>query len=303
MMLTYGPDSYSSQAWLENDAETYSFGEKARALHILSRKLEWMARGETRSNSSGRFLSQVCSHDLSADSSQLHSPSGCPTHSRSRSVFRSPQWDGCHESSASSAYSYSTAKESHTGLGRGSEDEAGSTAGNMLVHEEDVGSADKGYGNGTSGSDNLESEDESEGEGSNQAGSGSECGESCSDNEESGSGSGSGSSAPESEEETPKTKPDKLPPEASSEADPNALQTISIPEVNDKDSEGEWRNNCCNFAHSQDVDFGQWRDCMISEGHKEWAKQDKMTCDHADPNKKVKHPDPHGVPIAYMESR
>ena len=43
-----------------------------------------------------------------------------------------------------------------------------------------------------------------------------------------------------------------------------------------------------------------WRDCEISEGHNEW---DKMTCDHVDPHKRVKHSDPLDVPIAYMESQ
>ena len=46
-----------------------------------------------------------------------------------------------------------------------------------------------------------------------------------------------------------------------------------------------------------------WRDHKISEGHDEWAKLDKMTCDHTDPHKRVKHPYPLGVPITYMESQ
>ena len=40
---------------------------------------------------------------------------------------------------------------------------------------------------------------------------------------------------------------------------------------------------------------------MISKGHEEWAKQNKMICNYADPTKRAKHPDPLGAPIAYME--
>ena len=54
---------------------------------------------------------------------------------------------------------------------------------------------------------------------------------------------------------------------------------------------------------AQDIDFGEWRDYMIREGYKEWAKWDKMICNHADPHKRAKHPDPLGAPIAYMESK
>ena len=43
MILAHGPESYSSQAWLKNEEETYSLGENTRASHILSKKLEWMA--------------------------------------------------------------------------------------------------------------------------------------------------------------------------------------------------------------------------------------------------------------------
>ena len=39
MMLMYGPESYSSQAWLQNEEETSSLGEGAKASHILEKKL------------------------------------------------------------------------------------------------------------------------------------------------------------------------------------------------------------------------------------------------------------------------
>ena len=41
---------------------------------------------------------------------------------------------------------------------------------------------------------------------------------------------------------------------------------------------------------------------MIEAGHKEWAMQDAMTCNHAKHGNKVKHPDPVGMPLGYMVS-
>ena len=210
----------------------------------------------------------------------------------SRIISRPPKWDASHESSASSAYSHSTAKESHAVSGRGSKDEASSTTGNMSEHKGDGGSAGEG-----SGGDDLESE------GPNPKGSGSKCWESCTENEETGSGSGSGSSASESKDEIPKAKLNKPPPKASLEVNPNASQTPLLPELDDKDFEDELKSYCHDLTHFQDVDFGKWRDCMISEGQEEWVKQDKMICNHADPHKRVKHPDLLGVSITYMESK
>ena len=68
--------------------------------------------------------------------------------------------------------------------------------------------------------------------------------------------------------------------------DLNVSQTSLIPEVNEKDLEDEQKINHHDYAHSQDVDFGAWRDRMISQGHEEWTQWDKMTCNHADPHKK-----------------
>ena len=51
-----------------------------------------------------------------------------------------------------------------------------------------------------------------------------------------------------------------------------------------------------------DVDIGAWRDKKISEGLMQWDERDKMTCDHAEPGKEVKYPDPLGAPLDYMEN-
>ena len=47
MMLAYGPESYSLQAWLENKDETCYLRVKAKASHILSKKLECRRKGAT----------------------------------------------------------------------------------------------------------------------------------------------------------------------------------------------------------------------------------------------------------------
>ena len=76
----------------------------------------------------------------------------------------------------------------------------------------------------------------------------------------------------------------------------------TLPELDSKDSEEEWKTSHCSFAHHIDADFSMWRDKKISQGLKQWDERDKMTCDHAEPGKEVKCPDPLGVPLDYMES-
>ena len=56
------------------------------------------------------------------------------------------------------------------------------------------------------------------------------------------------------------------------------------------------------FAHHMDADFSAWRDKKISQGLKQWNERDKMTCDHAEPGKEMKCPDPLGMLLDYMES-
>ena len=56
------------------------------------------------------------------------------------------------------------------------------------------------------------------------------------------------------------------------------------------------------FACLMDEDFGVWWDQKIKDGLEQWSMWDAMTCDHTDPSKKAKSPDPLGIPKAYMES-
>ena len=82
------------------------------------------------------------------------------------------------------------------------------------------------------------------------------------------------------------------------ETDPNT----TLPELDSKDSEEEWKTSCHSFAHCMDVDFAVWRDKKISQGLKQWHEWDKMTCDHVEPGKEAKYPDSLGTPLDYMES-
>ena len=42
---------------------------------------------------------------------------------------------------------------------------------------------------------------------------------------------------------------------------------------------------------------------MISEGCTDWKKHDTMTCNHGDPCKELRYPDPAGPPLDYMKHR
>ena len=274
-------------------------GEEAKASHILKKKLKAMTQQKERGGKSpSRLPSQAHSHDSSAHSSPPHSPSNSPTHSRSRSISQLHQGRQALVKFSWQCLLMVYSQRVTCGLCGGSDDKAGSTTGNVSEHKEDEGSTGGGSGGEDSGSKGG-----SEGEGYNPKSSGSEGKESGSKNKESGSGSGCSSSTPESKEETPEAKPDRVPTEVPSKVGLNASQTPSLPEINDQDSEDEQRSNCYNFACAQDVDFSAWRDHEISESHEEWAKWDKMTCDHMGPHKRVKHLDSLDMPVAYMESR
>ena len=76
---------------------------------------------------------------------------------------------------------------------------------------------------------------------------------------------------------------------------------LSLPDLDSKDLEEEWKIQWHKDAHLLDGKFGKWRDQMISKGHNEWNMHDTMTCDHADPCKEAKFPDPIGLPLEYMK--
>ena len=77
---------------------------------------------------------------------------------------------------------------------------------------------------------------------------------------------------------------------------------VSLPDLDSKDSEEEQKTKRHMAVHCLDKDFSEWQDKRISEGFQQWNKHDKMTCDHADPCKEAKSPDPLGLPLDYMVS-
>ena len=82
---------------------------------------------------------------------------------------------------------------------------------------------------------------------------------------------------------------------------PNSSQMPSLPEVDDKDTGEEQKGQRCKDAQLLDKNFSEWHDPMISKGRAEWEKRDTMTCDHGDPCKELKYPDPAGPPLDYMK--
>ena len=90
------------------------------------------------------------------------------------------------------------------------------------------------------------------------------------------SGGKSGSSSSESEVEAKKAHPSRK----TVETDSNT----TLPELDSKDSEKEWKTNCHSIAHCMDAYFDAWRNKKISQGLKQWDEWDKMTCDQAEPD-------------------
>ena len=70
----------------------------------------------------------------------------------------------------------------------------------------------------------------------------------------------------------------------------NVSQAPTILKVDNKYSGNEWRSNCHELVCSLGIAH-----------HEELVTWDKMICDHTDPTKRAKHPDPLGMSIAYME--
>ena len=85
-------------------------------------------------------------------------------------------------------------------------------------------------------------------------------------------------------------------------SNPNTSQTLSLPDLERKDSEEEQKIQWHKDAHLMDKNFGKWSDQMISQGHYGWATHDTMTCDHTDPCKEAKFPDPISLSLEYMKA-
>ena len=70
---------------------------------------------------------------------------------------------------------------------------------------------------------------------------------------------------------------------------------------NNKDSEEERRCQCCKDTWLLDKNFGAWHAHMIGEGCTGWEKSDTMTCNHRDPCKELRYPDPTSPPLDYIK--
>ena len=84
-------------------------------------------------------------------------------------------------------------------------------------------------------------------------------------------------------------------------SNPNTCQMLSLPDLDSKESEEEWKIQWCRDACLLDKKFGEWLDHMISKGHNGWNMCDMMICDHTDPCKEAKFPDPVGLPLEYVK--
>ena len=81
------------------------------------------------------------------------------------------------------------------------------------------------------------------------------------------------------------------------ETDPNT----TLPELDSSKKEQKMSHH--SFAHRMDADFGAWRDKKISQSLKHWDERDKMTCDHVEPGKEAKCPDPLGALLDHMRAK
>ena len=255
---------------------------------LLTKKFMWMVdedgpehhgpdRPPSPAPSVGSAVPHTPEHPPSKSPSVLWS-TGRPCH-RSLPISSSSSID----SSESPQKQSHTDSESESKSNNETDSKADTNAGSNSSGEKSEGSASGGSQHGDSDSkSNSDAEDsgsESEGLGSS-------------------SGCCAYSNSTESEDEEKKPSSGK----AHSEADTDTSQYSLLPEVKSTDTEEEWRTNCHAFVHLKDVGFGTWQDQKIKEGHEQWSKQDMMTCDHVDPAKKAKSPDPLGAPIDYMES-
>ena len=84
----------------------------------------------------------------------------------------------------------------------------------------------------------------------------------------------------------------------------NDLKSLCLapqPDANDKDFEEEWKCQCCKDAWLLDKNYGAWCAHIIGKGHADWEKHDALSCDHGDPCKELRHPDPASPPLDYMK--
>ena len=223
------------------------------------------------------------------------SPAHSPSRSHSRTPIHETEKERSQSSSASSTHSQETkpkspvASDGEDGNDSNSKDEADSNGGapDDSKGSDGSGSDGEGSGSGDKISDADGQEEDSDGE----------TNEFNSEAEESGAEHISSSS--ESNDEIPTKAAPSM--KKTPGSNPNTSQMLSLPDLDSKDFEKEWKIQRCKDAHLLDEKFGKWRDQMISKGHNAWSTRDTMTCDHADPCKEAKFSDPISLPLEYMK--
>ena len=289
MMFAYGPELYELQPWgIVGDAD-YLLDSHTQATNLLYHKLVHMCDGVSPDDPSP---SRVASP---ASSAMLNSLAHSPT--RSCSCSRTPPCETKMErscsSSVSSTHSQEVKPKSPAGSGGKDSDDNDSTSqeGNETDEEDEANSNGEAPGD-REDSDSKSSDSEDSNGGSEIADHNKGAKESNSKAE--GSDAESDSSSSETDGEIPtraatpakETKGGTLMKEAKG-GNPNSSQTLSLPDLDSKDTEEEWKVQQCKDAQLLDRNFGEWHDRMISEGHAEWKKHDTMICDHTDPCKEV----------------
>ena len=268
LMFTYGPESYNFQTWSAAGDGDYLLDNEAQATNQLSCKLVCMA---------GRAGPDDPSPIRAASPAGLASSAAplSPAHSPSRSCSRTPNHE-TESDSVSQEDSESEEKDEADSDGRVPGDSEGSGSGSSDAKDSGDGSKILDVDGQEEDSDGETDESNSEAEGSDAK---------------------SSSSSLESDDEIPTkaTPPMKKTPGSN----PNTSQMLSLPDLDSKDS--KWKIKWHRDAHLLDEKFGKWQDHMICKGHNEWNTHDTMTCDHMDPCKEAKFPDPISLPLEYMK--
>ena len=299
MMFAFGPELYELQPWSAAGFADYLLDSHAKATNLLSCKLMCMCDGVGPDDPSSSKAASAMLNSLA------HSPT--TSHSCSRTPHCGTKMERSHSSSTSSALSQGVKLKSPAGSGGKDSDNSNSTTqeGNKTDEEDEADSNGEAFGDGK-GSDDESSDSKDphdSGEMPDNNGGAKE-----SNTKAEGSYVESGFSFSETDGEIRpraatlgmETK-GGTPMKEAKGGNPNSSQTFSLPDLDSKDTEEEWKVQWCKDAQLLDRNFSEWCNCMISEGHTEWKKHDTMICDHVDPCKKAKFPNPASLPLDYRK--
>ena len=294
MMFAYGPELYEFQSWSTAGDVNYLLDSHAQAANLLSCKLVCMYSGAGPDDPSPSRAASLALNSLAHSATRSCSHSRTPSHET--------KMERSCSSSASSTHSQDIKPTSSAGAGGEDSHSSDSTSqeGSETAEEDEASSDGEASGDGE-GSDSRSSDSEGSSGGSEIA--------EGSSSEAEGSDIKSSSSFLETDGEiltrvaTPvkETKGGTLTKETKG-GNPNSSQMLSLPDLDSKDTVEEWKvQQQHKDAWLLDKNFGEWCDCMISKGHTKWNKCDTMICDHVDPCKEAKFPNPASPPLDYMK--